>query len=399
VRTPNDAASEPSSVVVSAIRGRVQVRWFSPLSNGGGITGYVITRQGGGPDAVVSTPGTSDALGYLSWLDTNVVAGATYTYTIGALSVGGASPTVSQTVTVPTAEVVVSGDHGLYGLGDDGVPVPIITDAIADFVSPEISPDGRQLVFARGANAFSQHDLWVMPITGGTARRLTTASSNDVEPAWSPDGRSIAYTSISGTSASISVVPAAGGQSVKVANAASHPTWLGTDGTLVAVDNSGSNGPLVMLHNGARSVIPGTEGAIEPAASRDGQWLAFSFWRSDTGQHSNVVISARDGHGVETWSPVLDFQSPSWLPDGSGLLFDIREQTGVSKPAAGRFVSTTPEVTDLVYLTDVAGDFDPVYASTAPTSPRMQPWGSPATGLRHNGSFGAVHKKVAARRW
>ena len=246
LRTANDVPSEPSSVVVSAIRGRVQVRWFSPLSNGGGVTGYVITRQGGGPDVVVNTAGVSDALGYLSWLDTDVVTGEGYTYAIGALSAGGAGPTVSQSVTVPTAEVVVSGAHGLYGLAADGTPVPIITDANADFSTPSVSPDGRLLAFARGADAGSQHDVWVMPVTGGAARRVTSSSNNDVQPAWSPDGGSIAYTSISGTDPSIWSVPAAGGRTVKLVDSASQPTWLGADGTLVAVDDSVSNGPLVV---------------------------------------------------------------------------------------------------------------------------------------------------------
>jgi hypothetical protein len=385
--------------VVSAIRGRVQVRWYSPLSNGGGVTGYVITRSGGGPDVVVSTAGVSDALGYLSWLDIHVVTGATYTYTIGALSAGGAGPTVAQTVTIPRAEVVVSGDHGLYGLDANGNPVPIITDANADFSEPAVSPDGRLLAFARGASAGSQHDLWVLPVDGGTARRVTSSASNEIEPAWSSDGRSLAYTSISGTSPSIWVVPAAGGRSVQVANLASHPTWLGADGTLVAVDNSTPNGPLIVLHNKARNQIPGTEGAIQPAASPDGQWLAFSFWRSYNHQHSLVVIPTHDGDGVELPSPEMDFQNPSWLPDGSGLLLDTRGQDGVSRPSVTAF-PPTPNETEVLYLTDVAGEYDPVYASTAPASPGAQRWGAPTTGLRHKGSsFGSIHTKVARQRW
>lgn len=396
VRTPNDAASEPSSVVVSAVRGRVLVHWFSPLFNGGGVTGYVITRSGDGPDVTVSTSGTSDALGYLSWIDTHVVTGATYTYTIGALSAGGAGPTVSQTVTVPTSEVIVKGDHGLYAVGAEGLPVPIITDAEDYFWSPSVSPDGRLLAFARGVGAGIQPDIFVMPVEGGTPRRLTSSRNSDVDPAWSPDGRFLAYTSISGTGSSIWKMPAAGGEPVKVADSASQPTWLGADGTLVAVDDSVSNGSLVVLQGGTRSVIPGTAGAIEPVVSPNGNWLAFSYWHNDIEQHSLVVIPTHDGDGVELSGPTVDVTSPTWLPDGTGLLFDLREQGRGSKPAAGRF-TTAPDITDLVYLTDQYGYTNPVYASTAPTPPRMQPWG--ATGLRHNGSFGAVHTKVAARRW
>ena len=399
VRTPNDAPTAPESVTVSAIRGRVQVRWSPPLSNGGGVTGYVITRQGGrGPDVVVNTAGTSDALGYLTWLDTNVVTGGTYTYTIGALSSGGAGPTAAQTVTVPTAEVVVRGYHGLYGIADDGTPVPIVTDATADFYSPAVSPDGRLLAFARGTDAWSQHDLWVMPIAGGTARRLTSSPTNDVSPAWSSDGSAIAYTGISGDAPSIWTVAASGGRSAKVADSASHPTWLGANGALVAVDNTVPDGPLLLLRNGIRAVIPGTNGAIEPSASPDGRWLAFSLWRSGSPKHSLVVIPTGAGDGVEVRSSTLDFQNPSWLSDGSGLLFDTTDQLGPSRLSAARFVAT-PDLTDLVYLTDSIGYDMPVYASTAPKRPGMQRWGGPTTTLGHKGTFGAVHTKVAASNW
>jgi Tol biopolymer transport system component len=292
---------------------------------------------------------------------------------------------------------VVGNDHGIYGLTFDGMAVPIVTDAHDDFESPAVSPDGRQLVFSRGASPSSAHDLWVMPITGGSARRLTNSGTINYGPAWSPDGRTIAYSRVTGTGVGVWAVSATGGTSVMVAPAASHPTWLGETGALVAVDNTVGDGPLVLLHNGARTVIPGTSAAIEPAVSPDGRWLAFSHWRSDTHLHSLVVIPTGNGAGVEVKSSTLDFQNPSWLPDDSGLLFDTRDLNGASRPSAATFTAA-PGLTNLMYLTDRADVFSPVYASTAPPSPGMQPWGGPTT-LRHKGSFGVVGTTVAPRRW
>jgi Tol biopolymer transport system component len=53
--------------------------------------------------------------------------------------------------------------------------------------SPVASPDGRQVVFT----AFDR--LWIKPMEGGEARRLTDADVGEYHPAWSPDGQWIAW--------------------------------------------------------------------------------------------------------------------------------------------------------------------------------------------------------------
>jgi imidazolonepropionase-like amidohydrolase/Tol biopolymer transport system component len=52
-----------------------------------------------------------------------------------------------------------------------------------------VSPDGRQVVFE------TLGKLWIKPMAGGTARRLTSGNSDSFElyPAWSRDGRTIAF--------------------------------------------------------------------------------------------------------------------------------------------------------------------------------------------------------------
>ncbi|MEE2680860.1 MAG: S41 family peptidase [Planctomycetota bacterium] len=54
---------------------------------------------------------------------------------------------------------------------------------------PSVSPDGTEVVFSwRG-------DLWLVPIEGGDARRLTVHPGVDSRSDWSPDGREIAFES------------------------------------------------------------------------------------------------------------------------------------------------------------------------------------------------------------
>ncbi|MDX1547105.1 MAG: hypothetical protein R3247_08965, partial [Rhodothermales bacterium] len=53
----------------------------------------------------------------------------------------------------------------------------------------DVSPDGREIVFDLLG------DLYLLPIEGGTARRLTSGPAFDVQPRFSPDGTRIAFTS------------------------------------------------------------------------------------------------------------------------------------------------------------------------------------------------------------
>ncbi len=56
-------------------------------------------------------------------------------------------------------------------------------------MSLDVSPDGATIVFDLLG------DIYVMPIEGGEATRLTSGPAYDVQPRFSPDGRRIAFTS------------------------------------------------------------------------------------------------------------------------------------------------------------------------------------------------------------
>ncbi len=63
----------------------------------------------------------------------------------------------------------------------------------------DISPDGRELVFARNTEEHPElstnSDVFIVPIAGGEAKRITTRRGADTSPKYSPDGRWIAYRS------------------------------------------------------------------------------------------------------------------------------------------------------------------------------------------------------------
>lgn len=55
-------------------------------------------------------------------------------------------------------------------------------------IEPAWSPDGKWIVY----HSATQHGIWLIPVAGGSPRRLTAFGS---APAWSPDGRQIAFRS------------------------------------------------------------------------------------------------------------------------------------------------------------------------------------------------------------
>ncbi|MCU0452348.1 MAG: S9 family peptidase [Bacteroidetes bacterium] len=59
------------------------------------------------------------------------------------------------------------------------------------------SPDGRTLAYSKNTDpavaTSTNNDLFVVPVAGGDARRITENPANDAQPLYAPDGRSIAY--------------------------------------------------------------------------------------------------------------------------------------------------------------------------------------------------------------
>jgi dipeptidyl aminopeptidase/acylaminoacyl peptidase len=84
------------------------------------------------------------------------------------------------------------------GAGRDVTPgdvdSPIWTESGSDELA--FSPDGRELCFSRyvGNEALTGNsNLFTIPVTGGTPRRITNNKAGDTTPLYSPDGRYIAY--------------------------------------------------------------------------------------------------------------------------------------------------------------------------------------------------------------
>src|SRR5215471_2766673 len=75
----------------------------------------------------------------------------------------------------------------------------------------------RQPSVSRDSIAFEYGgDLWVVPRSGGQARRLTSTPGVETEPHFSPDGSQIAFTGTVGGNTDVYVVPTSGGEPKRI---------------------------------------------------------------------------------------------------------------------------------------------------------------------------------------
>ncbi len=205
----------------------------------------------------------------------------------------------------------------------------------------DVSPDGRQLAFSMLG------DIYVLPIEGGNARRITQGAGWDIQPRFSPDGREIAFTSDRGGGNNLWRMKADGSGAVAVTKEdfrlLNNPAWTPDGQYLVGRKHFSSTrslgaGELWMYHRDGGSGLQLTtrkndqQDQGEPAFSPDGRYVyfsedmspggAFDYNRNvhgliyairrldrETGEIENVVASA--GGAVR----------PQPSPDGRSLAF------------------------------------------------------------------------------
>lgn len=89
-----------------------------------------------------------------------------------------------------------------------------------------LSPDGKTIAFTyRG-------DVYTVPVSGGTARQITSNEAYETAPVWSPDGRKLAFGSMREGSMDVYITDAEGGTPVRLT------THSGTETPLAFADNN-----------------------------------------------------------------------------------------------------------------------------------------------------------------
>ncbi len=161
-----------------------------------------------------------------------------------------------------------------------------------------------------GAGFIYEHPpkLWIIDVSSGAARRLTSGRSSDEQPAWSPDGKRIAYVSNRGTNpdlawrADLTIIDADGGTPVRVSAGAErvfrHPAWS-PDGKWIAV-----TGHRLESGNPTRDDVH----VFRPRAEQTGKNLS---------GHADLFVDAAMNSDLCSAGEA----GPMWAPDGASILF------------------------------------------------------------------------------
>jgi eukaryotic-like serine/threonine-protein kinase len=195
-------------------------------------------------------------------------------------------------------------------------------------LDPQISPDGRLLAFVRSVPSWGSLDVWVQPVTGGAARRLTSGQYPYAWGlSWTPDGAAILFSSKgSGGGGRQSRVPLAGGAPQPVVGLGENADSASVRGDrMVYVQRTTS------ITDTWRLPRPGGSRSTErpekflaasgrTSYSPDGRKIAFESSRDGV---TNIWLSTADGsRSVQLTTSKSHAGSPGWSPDGRRLVFD-----------------------------------------------------------------------------
>jgi hypothetical protein len=198
-----------------------------------------------------------------------------------------------------------------------------------------ISPDGTMLAISDSAQEPHKSTIYIVPIGGGTPRRVTQASPSYWH-GWSPDGKTLAFCGERNGNFDVYTIPAAGGEETRLTTAEGlddGPDYS-PDGKYIYF-NSVRTGTMQIW----RMKPDGTEQEQMtsdefnnwfPHISPDGQRMVFiSYDKSVTGHPENKDVMLRSMALSDKKISVLaklfggqgTINVPSWSPDSRGLAF------------------------------------------------------------------------------
>ncbi len=229
---------------------------------------------------------------------------------------------------------LLAGFAVLLGLGNLAAPARAVPALGARH--PALSPDGDRLAFDwRG-------DIWIVPMEGGQARRVTDHIAHDAHPRWSPDGRDIAFHSNRHGNFDVFVVAAEGGTPERL-TFHSNGDWVGDwspDGQRIYFE-SYREGLYYSIHAvpraGGLPVRVTGDRSWAAAISPDQRWIAYvrghtNWWRKHYRGPASRDIWVRPLEGGESRRLVSwegDDDRPQWSADGRALFFQSERDDGV----------------------------------------------------------------------
>lgn len=205
----------------------------------------------------------------------------------------------------------------------------------------DVSRDGKTIAFSLLG------DIYLLPIEGGNARRLTSGAAWDVQPRFSPDGQWLAYTSDRGGGNNLWRIKRDGSGAAQVSHEdfrlLNNPAWTPDGQYLVGrkhytSERSLGAGELWLYHVGGGDGLQLTkkkndqQDLGEPALSPDGRWVYFSedvspgpSFQYNKNPHATIYAIRRLDRQTGEIQTLIDTPGgavrPQPSPDGKSLAF------------------------------------------------------------------------------
>ncbi|MDG1416202.1 MAG: amidohydrolase family protein [Maricaulis sp.] len=246
----------------------------------------------------------------------------------------------------------------VYTMPITGGEATSISSGLPWEIQPRFSPDGSQIAFISDRDGGD--NIWIMGADGSDARALTSESFRLLNnPTWSPDGRYIAArkhftTSRSAGTGEIWLYHVLGGGGVQIVERPSESfqkelgePMFSADGqyiyytrnvtsgnTFIYAQDSNTDLFNIMRYEMAtgetETAVSGVGGAVRPAPSPDGRFMAFVRRdRTQSGLYLKDLVSGEerriyddlDQDNQETWGVTGMYPNMDWTPDGENIVF------------------------------------------------------------------------------
>jgi len=148
---------------------------------------------------------------------------------------------------------------------------------------PALSPDASQVAFSH------QGDIWVAPVEGGRAVRLTAHDAYDGRPKWSPDGQSLAFVSNRHGNWDVYTMPVWGGTPNRLtwhSEGERLYQWLDSDRLLIGAQydrrySRRDRGAWIAYTDGRTPTVLGDWAIMSASVSQDGNTMVYERGHGD----------------------------------------------------------------------------------------------------------------------
>lgn len=262
----------------------------------------------------------------------------------------------------PPALAATGSGAGLTRVTSDGV----------DETTPQLSPDGKTLIFVAwsqvqdaSGNAVAQSSVMGVDPASGAARTVYTNGAAGANwPTWTPKGSLVYAAMTTGTQSLVKTLTSAPNAAFTVivdGKTAQNPSWpaVSPDGGRLAFEANinGAESIVTTTMSGSKLTVLGP--GFTPSWSPDGKRLAFS---RQVGQAYEIMLmEASTGGGLtQVTNAGCSSSKPKFSPDGHWLVFEsncgYNTQPGGSETTTWNIFAVKTDGTGLTQLTSGPGE-------------------------------------------